>query len=220
MDEALTQTPGADVTPEEGGDAQLQEGASTDEAKLLAEVNKKTGKQFKSMDEYWKADKEKEAFIGGLGDIKEKAQKFDESEAKKSERERVSTREQEYYGKGGRVERMEFLYGHPEAKSVIEEIAALAKQRNMSMEQAYESSPLKKYVDKEKKDQEVAQPEFVASGQRLAPGRTGMSREEFAKLPREEQQKIVSKLPGWSQTTIGEVTKGGLKSSKRSTREF
>ncbi|KKK74928.1 hypothetical protein LCGC14_2878830, partial [marine sediment metagenome] len=79
------------------------------------------------------------------------------------------------------------------------------------MEQAYQDSSLKKFVEKERKEQEAANPDIVTSGQRLAPGQASLSREDFIRLPLEEQRKIVERLPAWGQ----QLPKGSWASSTR-----
>lgn len=211
MDETKTQTPGADVTPEGGGDAQPSEGdLKSSESITLEEVNKQTGKDFKSLEEFWKADKEKEGFIGGLGEVKDKAQKWDEAEAGKTITPQEKIKEE--YSPGGRIDRIEFNQKFPGTGAVVEEIASIAKARGKSMAEVYPDSYLEKSVEKERKEQEAASPGVMTPGAKLPPGQLSMSVEDFNKLPLEEQRKIVEKLPQWTEK-ISEM--GSFKSSKR-----
>jgi len=189
MDQAQTQPEGSDVKPAEGGDAQ----PSGEESKSLTleEINKQTGKDFKTIDEFLKSSKEAESFIGGLGEIKNKAQKWDEMESRKQ----VTPQEkiQQEYSPGGRIDRIEFNQKFPGTSAVLEEVASIAKARGKSMAEVYNGSYLQKSVEKELKEQEAAQPGFVASGQRLPKGQTPYSIEDFNKLSLEEQKKIIEK---------------------------
>ena len=189
-----------DVNPEEGVNAPEER-----QAELLKEVNEATGRNYQSLEEAKKGLKETYSFVGSLGDVKEKARQFELLQKEKK------TAKDEVEEKYAKIDRMEFLFQYPEAERVIEEVEALSKRKGISMKEAYDNSQLKKWVEKEVEEQEASMPSFVTSGQRLAPGQVGMSREEFAKLPLEEQKKIVEKLPGWGE----KVSKGEYRSSPR-----
>lgn len=205
MDQAQTQPGDSDVKSAEGGDAQLPGG----EKLSLEEINKQTGKQFKSIDEFLESSKKAESFIGGLTEVREKAQKWDEAEARKTVTPENKIKEE--YSSGGRIDRIEFNQKFPGTSAVVEEVASIAKARGKSMAEVYEGSYLQKSVEKEVKEQEATQPGVIVPGQRLPEGQVGLSREDFNKLPMEEQKKIMDKLPGWEQ----QLPKTGFKSSKR-----
>jgi len=190
MDEAQSEAEEFSVSTSDGGDAHSSE--ETINGLTLDELNKETGQNFKSVDDFLRSWKEKEQFIGGLGELKDKAKRWDEQESKKN----VDPQQkiQEEYNPGGRIDKMEFRQIHPEAASVIDEVAAMAKSEGRSMSEVYKSSSLKRFVEKERKEQEAKNPDYVESGQRLVPGRTGFKKEDFNKLSLEEQRKVVSKF--------------------------
>lgn len=184
--------PETDVIP--GGGENVVEGQEEKpEEQLLKGINEATGRDYKTLEEAKKGMAETYKFIGSLGDIKEKAQAYDSLQTAKK------TVKQEIDEKYDKVDRMEFIFNNPDAKDVVGDIASISKQTGKSMQEVYDNSALKRLVEKEKKEQEAAHPSFVASGQRLAPGEMAMSTEEFRKLPLEEQEKIVKKLPGWNE---------------------
>jgi len=156
------------------------------EAVIVEKFNKETGRQFKTVDDAVKSMKDTFDFVAKLGDVKEKATKYDEMVKSKP-----STSSDE------RVDKLEFIYKHPEAKDVVEDVAAIAKTKGTTYETAYESSFLKKYVESEVEKQKGNAPMYVSPNQRIDANKGPISVEDFKKLTPEEQRKIVTQLPSW-----------------------
>ncbi len=214
VDNPSTVPSGGELAPEEGENVaeESQAPESSPEEKLLTEINQATGRNYANLQEAIKGIKETYSFVGSevIAELRKKAQEYD-----KLKRQTLPPEEkaQEFYKK---VDRMEFLLKYPEAESVVGLVAAIAKDKGMSYAEAYESTPegkrLQKIVEQEKKEKEAAQPEHLVPGQRLGPGEISISLEEFSRLPLEEQRKIVSKLPGWSE----KLPRGHFSSTRRS----
>lgn len=202
--------PAPDVSAGEGENAPSPEGGTdtpSPEETALKQINESSGRNYTTLDEALKGMKETYSFVGSeaLKEIRDKAKKFDLSSGPPTHEEKT----EKFYGK---VDRMEFLQLHPEAKEYTGLISAIAKDQDVSWEDAFESDEGKKVQTMIKRDQEEsepANPPFVTSGQRLPEGQTGLTKEEFSKLPLEEQKKIIDKLPGW----LEPFPKGTFKSS-------
>jgi hypothetical protein len=158
------------------------ENVSTPDA--LEQINKATGRNYKSLDEALGGVKETFSFVG-----------------KKTEPKDVTPAKAETAD--GKVEKLEWEMGkmnfvstNPEAKDYVNEIGALAKANNVSWQEAYDNSRIKSLV---KQSQAGDETPMVVTGQRLRRSQNvGLSSENFANLPMLEQDKIVKGLPAWS----------------------
>lgn len=200
-------------TPAVTGDPELSsaEGGNvnpTAQEDLVNDFNKATGRNFKTIDDVKKSMKDSFDFISQLGDIKEKAQKYDQIEEEKNR-----TPEQVNDERYNKIDKLDFLYQHPEAKDVVDDVADIARSRNISFVQAYETSSLKKVVDKQAEEEKAQSPDFVDSNQRIVGGKAPLSTDDFTNLPLEEQRKIITQLPSWrtgfGKTSISSSRKTG-----------
>jgi len=175
----------------------------------LAEINKATGRNYTSLEEATKGINETYSFVGNLGDVKDKATKYDEIQAGKSAADQAKDVNAE---KWETFDKQSFLYGNPNAKSVADDVFAIAKAKGITMEQAYEASPLKGFIDKQVAEQEPARGSLTPSGAIAGGGNAGpVNREDFNRLPLAEQKKLVSAFS----TANESVGKGIYHSSRR-----
>ena len=186
--------PVSDVKPGEDGGNVPPKGDTT-EATLKA-INEATGRDYQNLEEAQKGVKETYGFVGQMGDLKEKAGKWDAHEAKKTEKQRMKEGRTE---ESDKVDRLEFLFKNPDTKfvpGVENDIQAVAKQKGMSMDEVYKDSVFSRQVEAEKKSQEAAHPQGIEGG-RLPEGKAGVSLEDFKNLSQEEKDKIVKSLPSF-----------------------
>ena len=211
VDNPSTVPPEPDVSPEGGENApSAPEGgteAPSPEETALKQINENAGRNYATLDEAFKGMKETYSFVGSdaLKEIRDKAKKFDLSSQPPSAEEKA----EKVYGK---VDRMEFLQLHPEAKEYTDLVGAIARDQDVSWAEAFDSDEGKKIQGMIKRDQEEsepANPPFVQSGQRLPEGEARMTKEDFSKLPLNEQKKIIDALPSWNEP----FPKGTFKSS-------
>jgi len=210
MDNPSSVPPASDVNA--GGADNVPTSKEEQDKQLLTNINESSGREYKTLEEAQKGVKDTYGFIGKMGEVKDKAQRWDELQAKTSKTQDEIVKET--YNPGGRIDRIEFSTKHPEAASVIEDIASVAKAEGKSMAEVYQTSSLKELVEIKKKEQEASNPDFVTSGQRLAPGQTKTSVEEFNQLSLEEQRKIIEKMPQWDE----KLPKTSFSSTKRTMR--
>jgi len=175
----------------------------------LAEINMATGRNYATLEEATKGVKETYSFVSGVGTVKEKAQKYDEIQAGKSAAEQAKDVNSDKWEK---FDKQSFLYGNPQAASVADDVFAIAKAKNVTMEEAYNDSPLKGFIDKQVAEQEPARGALAPSGA-IAGGANGgpVNRDEFNRLPLEEQRKLI----GAFETSNQKVGKGVYHSSQR-----
>jgi hypothetical protein len=165
------------------------------DVEALRLINESTGRNYLNLEEAQKGLSETYRNIGALSDIKDKAMKWDEHQAKKTIKQKVGDANSELYS---RVDKMEFLNIHPFAKSVVDEIYSIAQSTGKRMEDVYNSSPVfKQFVENERKSQEASKSQY-AEGDRLSPTVKGVSRDDFKNLPYDEQKKVVTKLDAWN----------------------
>jgi len=170
----------------------------------LAEINKATGRNYASLEEATKGVKETYSFVSGVGTVKEKAQKYDDIQASKSAAEQAKDIDADKWAK---FDKQSFLYGNPQAASVADDVYAISKARGIPMEQAYNDSPLKGFIDKQTAEQEPARGALAPSGAIAGGAQSGpVTSEEFNKLPLEEQRKIIGVFETSNQR-VGRSTK-------------
>ncbi len=185
---------GQDVPPE-GGAGNAPPTGDTSEATLKA-INEAAGREYKNIEEANKGIKETFGFVGQMGDLKEKAKKYDAIQEKKSQKQKEKDGRTE---DTDRMNRLEFLFKNPDAKfvpGVENDIQAVAKQKGISMEEVYKDSVFSRQVETEKKSQEAASPQGI-EGSRLPEGKAGISLEDFKALSQEKKDEIVMSLPSF-----------------------
>lgn len=191
MDDNLSFVPsGGDVAPEGG------ENVSEGIPQTLIEINEVTGRNYSSLEEAKRGIQETYKFVGSLGDVKKKAQAYDELQTAKK------TANQQQAEQSVKVDKLELLYERPDLKEfpdVVDLILEGAKAKGKKASEFFDESPLKRFIEKENKEKQAKNPPYITSGQRLPEGEIGISPEEFSKLPLSEQKKIVEKLPGWNE---------------------
>lgn len=180
---------------------------------VLNSINEATGRNYPTLEEAKKGLKETYGFVGDevIAELRRKAQEFDKLKARPLQ---GTEKSEEFYKK---VDKMEFLLKFPDARPYADMIGAIARDKGVSWFEAYETTEsgkkIQKIVEKDVEERKAAEPSFVTGGgARLAPSQqlTGMSTEEFSKLPLEEQKKIIEKLPIWSE----KIPKGTFRSKK------
>ena len=185
-----TDPQGEDVTPGEG-----EEDVSPQGHFSLEDVNKLTGRDYKSLDEAQKGIKELTSYVGKLGP---KAAEWDKLQAQKTPEQRSAEAGEVTIDK---VSRMEFLIEHPEAKGVADDVQAIAKHKGISMSEAYDNSPLRKVVESETKRQQAANPTYVESG-RLPKGKERITKEQFKNMSMEDARKLVESTNAWNEPIL------------------
>jgi len=175
----------------------------------LAEINKATGRDYATLDDATKGMSETYNFVGSLGEVKDKATKYDEIQAGKSAAEQAKDRDADKWEK---FDKQSFLYNNKDAAGVADDVYAIAKSKGVTMEQAYNDSPLKGFIDKQVAEQEPARGALAPSGA-IAGGVAGgpLNAEEFNRLPLEEQRKVIGAL----ETSNHPVGRGVYHSTQR-----
>lgn len=173
---------GEDITPAGG------ENVNTPDP--LAEINKATGRDYKTLPEAMGGLKETYAYVGEKKDDTPQQPNQGEDINKMTKvklRDKVNTLEWE-------VKKNNFLAQNPEAKDYADEILAIAKAKGLEPQKAYDDSRFKTLI---KEQSQAGDAPIVDTGNRIIPSseELGMSLEKFNALPLEEQQKIVDKLP-------------------------
>jgi len=186
----VTDPQGQNVSPGEGDGDVSQQGNFS-----LEEVNKLMGREYKSLDEAQKGLEEQTSYVGKLGP---KAAEWDKLQAQKTPVERSTEAEAVTIDK---VSKMEFLIENPDAKAVADDVQAIAKQRGISMNEVYNSSPLKKVVDNEVKSHQAANPTYVESG-RLPKGKEKITKDTFKNMSLEDARKLVEKTNAWNEPIL------------------
>jgi|TARA_Y100000296_G_C5177296_1_gene260851 hypothetical protein len=184
---SITDPQGADVTPGEGGENVTPQGDNL----TLEEINTLMSREYKSIEEARKGMKEQTSYIGELGP---KAAEFDKIEAAKSSEEK---NQDANVATSDKIAKMEFGMEHPDAKGYSDDVQAIAKQKGVSMSEAYKDSAFEKMVQQEQKLQKPASPEFVEGG-RLPEGEKGITKEQIRSMPIEDAKKMVEALPSWN----------------------
>lgn len=187
-----TDPQGQELSPGEGGENVF----------TLEELEESAGREFANKDDFVKHYKSQASFVGdeAVQKLREKAQKFDEIEARKTEKTRAKEGQSELYN---RVEKNEFLLKNPNAKNVVDDVHAISKSKGISMDSAYQNSALKGVVETEMKAQEAANPQFVESG-RLPDRKSETSLKDFKGLPLDDQEKIAQSLPSFEKSFISD----------------
>ena len=182
-----TDPQGQNVSPGEG-----EKNVSPQGHFSLEEVNKLMGRDYKSIGEAQKGLEEQTSYVGKLGP---KAAEWDKLQA-------IKTPEQRSTEAGNitmdKVSKMEFLIENPEAKSVAEEVQAIAKSKGVSMNEAFNNSSLKKVVELETKKHQAANPTYVESG-RLPKGKERITKQAFKNMPLEDARKLVESTNAWNE---------------------
>ena len=175
----------------------------------LAEINQATGRNYATLEDATKGMQETYSFVGNLGEIKDKAVKYDEAQAARTNAQRATDASNDTMN---RVEIMEFRYSHPEAKSVEADIQAIAQAKGITMDEAYNQSPMKSFIDKQVQEQAPATGSLAPSGAISGEGSLGPANiDDFNKLPLAEQKKLVGTFTSATQV----VGKGIYHSSRR-----
>lgn len=175
-------SPGDDVAPEEG------ENVSTPDA--LEQINKATGRNYKSLDEALGGVKETFSFVG-----KKIEPKKDVPPQPKPE----NGLQEEVKKLQLTVEKNDFLNNNPEAKEYSDEIGALAQSKGVSWQEAYDNSRIKSLVKEKYRAGEEAP--MVVTGQRLHRSQNvDVTSDNFHLLSPDEQAKVVQKLPEWNES--------------------
>jgi hypothetical protein len=159
------------------------ENVSTPDA--LEQINKATGRNYKSLDEALGGVKETFSFVGKKTETKDVT-----PEPKVNPGDKVEKLEWE-------LGKINFISMNPEAKDYVNEIGAMAKANGVSWQEAYDNSRIKSLV--KEKQQAGEETPMVATGQRLRRSQNvDISADSLVGMPIAEQSKIVQKLPAWS----------------------
>jgi len=191
----------ADVTSEGGENVGGETQAPSYEEKLLQEINEATGRNYKTLEEAKKGIKETYSFVGSdvIAELRRKAQEYDKLKTRMEKERTPEVQQNEFYQK---VDKLELVMKHPDVEPYADLVGAIAREKGISWIEAYEQTPegkkIQAMVERDRKEKEKESPSFAESNQRIPGGKMGISREEFAKLPLEEQKKIISKLPAWN----------------------
>lgn len=154
---------------------------------VLGEINKASGRNYKSLEEALGGVKETFSFVGKKAEPKNVAP---QSETKDVLKEEVASLRME-------VGRNSFLSANPEAKDFADEIGAIAKAKDISWQEAYDNSRIKSLV--KEKYQAGEETPMVSTGQRLRRNQNvDVSTDNFRFLSPNEQKKVIEKMPTWN----------------------
>lgn len=175
----------SDVPSENDVVSEEVENVSTPDA--LEQINKASGRNYKSLEEALGGVRETFSFVGKKAEPKNVAPQPETKDALKEEVEKLSWK----------ADKNEFLYQNPEAKDFSDEIGALAKAKGVSWQEAYDNSRFKSLIkDKYQAGEETP---VVSTGQRLRRNQNvDISTDNFRFLSPQEQAKVIQKLPTWN----------------------
>jgi len=204
----------ADTSPDKGSSEGVNANQEiSPEQKILNQINEASGRNYASLEEAISGVKETYSFVGS--EAMQEMQRLAKAGEKVLSRQKPQSSGERVEQLARQLEEIRFTQSYPEAKSIASLVGDIASKRNLSWEDAYTQTPegkkLQKLVEIERKEQEAANPATVQSGQRLFGEGRAITRDEFSKLPLEEQRKIVSKLPTYEKI----FPKGQYSSGKR-----
>jgi hypothetical protein len=161
------------------------ENVSTPDA--LEQINKASGRNYKSLDEALGGVKETFSFVGKKAAPKDVAPQPKPENGLQEEVKKLQLT----------VEKNDFLNNNPEAKEYADEIGALAQSKGVSWQEAYDNSRIKSLV--KEKYQAGEETPMVATGQRLHRSQNvDVNSDTFHYLSPEEQRKMVERMPTWN----------------------
>jgi hypothetical protein len=154
---------------------------------VLGEINKASGRNYKSLEEALGGVKETFSFVGKKAEPKNVAPQLETKDVLKEE---VANLRME-------VGRNSFLSANPEAKDFADEIGSIAKAKGVSWQEAYDNSRIKSLV--KERNQAGEETPMVSTGQRLRRNQNvDVSTENFRFLSPDDQRKVIEKMPTWN----------------------
>lgn len=182
-----------DVSTDQGGETGSGDSSESKQKPVdLGYIKKVTGREFKSVEDFEKHYKELSSFVGkNPKELKDKADSFDRimteanAAVKSAENgEKTNLQDSEVSQLKAKVQEMEFLGKHPEAKNSLELIASVAKGKGVSLEEAYESGLKDLITSKSESEKAKEQEQFVGveSKSRISQGKANKINELAQKV--------------------------------------